>query len=347
MAKFFKIIVSIFCYYLGIVPLFRFLLAQRGVIILAYHRVNNERNNYFNLSIPIVDFEIQLQYLVRHYNIISLGKAIHLLKSKQKISKNTVVITFDDGYQDNYINAFPIMRKYQIPATIFLVANPICSGTGLWYDFIKELILKTSKKNINLKSFGLGELPLDSIKQKKETVHKIVNHVKNSMRGHERDELLIYLKAELKEDNNQPDFQNYMLTWKQIKRMKKAGITFGAHTLSHPILTKLSPQEAKEEIRMSKSILEKEMGEPIFYFAYPNGGVNDFNETIINMVKKEGFQCACTLIPGVNKTDHLFSLRRLGIDKDYIGISGHFTKEIFATEMAGIFDLLLLRFLRR
>src|SRR3989338_10191242 len=100
------------------------------------------------MNIKVMVFEEMIRHLKKEYNIISLEKAIDLLKSKDDIPENTVVITFDDGYRDNYINAFPILKKYQVPATIFITAGVINNGDTLWYSAVVDAFDKTDKTHV-------------------------------------------------------------------------------------------------------------------------------------------------------------------------------------------------------
>ncbi|MDZ7333336.1 MAG: polysaccharide deacetylase family protein [candidate division KSB1 bacterium] len=258
-----------------------------------------------------------------------------------------VVITFDDGYQDNYTNAFPILKKYAVPATIFLSTDPIQNGTRLWYDAIQETILGSSQKHIDLSAFGLGEFEIITAKQKDHAIHQITDHVKKFMNGCRKEEITEYLETRYSTNDDAGNSQWLMLNWDQIKEMARSGITFGAHTMTHPILTQISTEEAQREIQLSRKIIEENIGMKVDLFAYPNGNADDYNDKIIDLVKSEGFSAACTLIPGVNRRNNLYALYRLGIDNEFTGISNHFTKEIFASELAGIFDLLFFRFIRR
>ncbi len=346
--KLFQLFISFIFYYSGIIAICRKLCPRKGILILAYHRINDDKNGNLNLSISPTDFETQLDYLRRFYRIITLAEAIQLLKANQKPPSNTVVVTFDDGYRDNYTNAFPVLKKYQIPATIFLAVNHILNNQPLWYDSIEAIILNSSEKTIDLKNFGMGTMEIMSARQKKDAINQIVQYVKKNMSGYQRDELVAALKQSCGKRNPVIDSANLMLTWDQINEMNQHQIDFGAHTLTHPILTQLSQADAQREISLSKKLLEEALGKQVDFFAYPNGLAGDYNDSIFALVKDAGFLAACTLMPGINHNNsNLFSLYRLGIDRDYTGGTRALTRAIFAAEIAGIFDFLLIRFLRK
>ncbi len=344
-----KILLSLIVYYSGLIAIIRNLFGQQGIRILAYHKIENNEFDDLNMSIPVSDFEIQIKYLSKNYHVISLLDFLSSIQTRKKIKKNSVVITFDDGYKDNYTNAFSIVKKYNVPITIFLTVAPISTGQALWYEAIVHLIKNSLIEGADLSDYGIGNITLKSLSDKQAAIYQIVNKAK-TMPQNQRQNLIDYLKKNLttKDNKNQNDdhLKSLMLSWDEIREMKNHGVTFGAHTMSHPILTQIPIETAEIEIKKSKEIIEKELGEKISLFTYPNGGPEDFNEDIVDIIRKNGFVCACSLISGVVKTgDNLFTLKRIGIDKDFIGKKKIITKALFATEMAGIFDIIFMRFL--
>ncbi|MCD6099142.1 MAG: polysaccharide deacetylase family protein [Candidatus Marinimicrobia bacterium] len=324
---------------------------QNGIKILAYHKVNNEPHDYLGLNTTISNFKAQMKYLKRNYNIISLKDAINMLHSTERIPMDTIVITFDDGYKDNYLHAFPILKKYKIPATIFVTTNPIESRTPLWFERISNTIEKTSKEEIDLKCFELGRYAVKTESQKREATLEIVKQVKE-FKPEERSCLVNFICDELEDKNKDNSIKlknNNILSWEEIREMKEWGITIGSHALSHIILSKVPIDYARHEIFQSKKVLEEKLGEEISLFAYPNGSADDFNEKIIDLVREAGYICACALIKGINrKNDCVFALKRIEIDDEITRrIPLYFSMPVFAAEVAGLFDLLFLRFLRR
>lgn len=340
--KLVKIFISVICYYLGLIWFARHVFPRRGVLILAFHRVNDHAVDILNLRVRVKDFETQLTYLRKHYRLVSLQEAIDTLRSEKNLPSNTVVITFDDGYTDNYLHAFPILQKLSIPATIFLTLEPIETRSALWFDEIQGCILSTHVHSVDLRKFSLPAFPIATRKQKQKMIEHIVEEIKRNWDFKKVPMFIDYLHRQLSvpRKNGKSDL---MLTWEQVTDMKGGGIEFGAHTMTHPILTHIGDQELNYEIAKAKEILEGKVGAPVAFFAYPNGEARDFNAVVVDRLKSCGYRGACTLIPGVNSEPNFFSLKRLGIDEDYTGFAGHFTKEVFAAEMTGILDCLFFR----
>lgn len=338
--RLFKTSLSAVLYYLGMIYLFRKissrLLGKNNVKILAYHKINDDSPNYLGLSVTVSSFEKQIKYLKRNYDLISLDEAVHLIQTKQKFLKDTMVITFDDGFKDNYINAFPIIKKYNIPATIFLAVEPVGFKKNLWFENIIDMITKTNKDSIDLKAFGLVKYLIKTIKQKEKVVTTIIKYAKQLDKV-KRQKLIKYISKELEVN---ADESNQMLSWEEIIEMKENSVSFGAHTMSHSILTTIPIKETEYEILESKRVIEEKLKQKVSFFAYPNGSAKDFNQEIIEILKNSGFSCACTLIAGVNNTD-IFTLRRRCMSENFSkGVLGSFSKSLFAVEMAGVFDFL-------
>ena len=326
-----KVMISGALYYSGTLFLMRKVFSKSASLkILCYHRISDENFDPLFMNIKVMVFEEMIRHLKKEYNIISFEKSVDLLKSKDDIPENTVVITFDDGYRDNYINAFPILKKYQVPATIFITAGVINSGKMLWYDVIVDAFEKTNKTYVDLHYLNLGTYSLISKSDKL----RATKEVAVSGKYLKRNEKEAFIKNILKELGVHPENNinsQSMLTWDDIKIMKDNGISFASHGMSHTILTTLSPEEAEFEITESKKMIEEKTGIAVHFFSYPNGGRKDFNEAIVQTLKKNNYTAACGLTRGGNDQNiSLMELDRYCVTKCMIaGLSGRFSKKLF------------------
>jgi peptidoglycan/xylan/chitin deacetylase (PgdA/CDA1 family) len=273
--------------------------------ILAYHRFGE---GYVAAKI----FESQIKYLKKHFNIIDLGSYLDFLYWQKELPSNSVIITIDDGYQDFYVVAFQILRNYEVPATVYLTADFIDKGIWLWHDLLNFGLKNTvlNKFTLNGRSFDLTNI------SGKSRLKLYLDQVCTSVAPIERDELINQVLEELRvKVPERPTPEYAPLTWNQILEMSKHGISFGSHTCSHPILSKLPTQDALYEIKESKKRLEDFMQREILSFCYPNGKEGDFNEHIKLLVKEAGFAGAMSLIYGMNdlKSDP-YELRRMALD---------------------------------
>lgn len=277
-------------------------------IILNYHRIGPMNDNWIIKPLHHKIFEKQVEYLSKNYEIISL-KSLSEMLINGNVPKKAVVITFDDGYKDNYEYAYPVLKKYDIPATIFLTTGPIEQKKLYWWDEINYALFNTDLKSMDITNIGTFKLISEIDKSK--AAYNIVEKLKTIQNDKKMSitENIINLSGV-----NIPEKlgKKHILSWNEIKKMDKNGIDFGAHTVNHPILTNITLDEAKWEIEGSKYLIEETLERKINSFAYPNGKNNDFNEDILSLVKKSGFNCSVSFLPGLikNSVKELYQLNR-------------------------------------
>ena len=258
--------------------------------ILIYHRVFKTIDP-FQADVPDTHmFSWQMELLHRHYNVVSLAKAVELLEAN-RLPARTACVTFDDGYADNFLYALPILKQWKIPATFF-VASGFLNGGTMWNDIVLETIRHPELDHLNLQSVGLKQYPLKNLEQRQQLVAELLPVIKY-MEPDQRNEVTDCL-VELA-DNRLPD--NLMMNTEQLRQLHgSSGMEIGAHTVSHPILSSLDDDQAEHEISTGRQQLSGLLdGAEIRYFAYPNGKPGqDFNNTHADIVKKLGFKAAVT-----------------------------------------------------
>lgn len=302
--------------YAGIVDISRTVsIKENTVSILMYHRVSENSNLDNENSVHPKDFEKQIKYISEKYNVISFNYLSDFLERKiTHLPKNAVIVTFDDGYKDCYLNAFPILKKYKVPATFFIATDYINSNNLFWWDKVSLALNITRKDSIFIPE--IGTFFLKNAKQRNIAKNEILKKLKSfNEKDKEKivDNILHLLKIELNTEISNDLFLNV----NEITEMSNNGMEFGCHTCSHPILTRISKSQAEYEIIQSKFILQDYIKKEINCFAYPSGTINDFNEDIKDLLKNSGFKLAVTTIYGVNNLAHetdLLSLRRLHVN---------------------------------
>lgn len=314
-----KKIIGICIYYSGLFYLLNLIekLTQiSSLIILNYHRVIN-LSNEFNLDKGVIsatpkNFEKQIKYVSKKYNVISFDMLIDYIQNKTKLPKNPLIITFDDGYKDNYTNAYPILKKYNVLATFFLTIDFIEKKRLPWWDKLVYIINKTKISKLNLSNIGVYDL---SSKEKKlESTIKINKKIKNN--GLDKEKILKKISDILKVKLNKNLSKDLFLSWEDVKEMSKNDMSFGAHTLTHCSLAQVSLEKAKKEVTQSKLKIEKELNKKIEIFSYPYGEQTHFNDKIKKMLKNSKYSCAVSTEFGFNYISNkldFFSLNRIGI----------------------------------
>ena len=262
--------------------------------ILSFHRVNRDDDPFFP-ALPTDVFERQMAFVARAYVVLPVEELADRAR-RGLLPRNALAITFDDGYRDNLTHAAPVLTRLGLPATVFVVTDAIGSAEPLWFD---RLALAFKQSRATAWTAPGGEmLPLESTGQRLAALGKALAHFKrmpNIERRRRVEEVLTALGV-----TDDRAAKNLMLSWDDVHALMGLGVTIGAHTVSHPILSQLSPQEARAEIEGSWSAVRKNCGRAPRAFAYPNGGAEDYTEGVVAAVRETGFTCAVTTRFGVN-----------------------------------------------
>lgn len=312
-------IAKLFLVYTGIIDIIHYLVTSRlpVCIIWRYHSVADIKEDSELYVIPSItvspcEFEEQIRYLSKRYTIISLEKLVDSIKCGC-IPKNSLVITFDDGYRDNYIHAYPILKKYGATATIYLTANCIGTKEMVWMHKLLYMLQKTPIKRVEINE---KVYPLENRKDVLTASKTIESTIKRIKSIKERDEFLVELSKRLQVNTEGVD--NLMLKWEDVLTMKNDGFSFGGHTLTHPNLPSLSKEEMKKEIDGSKKMIEEHLKETVTLFSYPNGGaVSHYNNIVKQVVQECEYINATTSDSGVvDAKSDLYALLRRGVSKE-------------------------------
>ena len=264
--------------------------------ILLYHRVSDDGDPYFG-GVPVELFRTQMEVLSGFFTVLPLETVVDSAR-RGDLPPNAVAITFDDGYRDNYSNAFPILKQFQLPATVFLATGPTDSRVPLWHDRVFHAFRRTRAESLTVNG---KEFRLDTLEHKLLALRALLEHLRSSDPVR-REAEIARVTREFGSEAELPTTDR-MLGWPEIQEMQEGNITFGAHTVTHPILTRMSAREARDEIVRSKSSIEEKLGRPVVSFAYPNGTRADFDEPIKRALKDAGFECAVTTIWGTNHSE--------------------------------------------
>lgn len=298
---FIKNIICSILYYSGILHLYIIYVFKRKrsfpAVIINYHRFFRDLDGVIDIEPTVThlvsDFEKELKFLKRYFDIVSLDEVAAALRAGKAFVRPTIAITIDDGFRDNFELAFLLLKKYDIPATIFLTAGLIGTNKRIWVDQLADMIFA-----------GNG-----SFQEKRLTYYAALKRLKD-MPLDERDR---YLKQAEERVASEGGKEAVMLDWRQVREMAGARISFGAHTLTHPILTNMPLEDAKKEILESKKTIEQEAGVKVRHFAYPNGRLKDFNEKLREYCKETGFESISTCDFGANRLpSDVWALKRVG-----------------------------------
>ncbi len=241
-------------------------------------------------------------------------------------------ITFDDGYRDNYIYAYPLASELRVPFTIYLVPGYIESGACFWWEEGKRLASQTQ-----ISTATIEEHVYDLKKPDERTLlaTAIDRHVRHAQSVAERETFLSSTRATLSVPSIPlKEVSSLPLMWEQVKEMDAGGwVSFGAHTMHHPILAYLTDyHEMQQEIEECRTLLEQQLGHSVYSFAYPVGQMQHIGSNVRSAVYKAGYKWAVTTNYGFNgPQSDPYMLRRIEVDVDQHWL-------ILAAETAGLWS---------
>lgn len=281
-------------------------------VILCYHRVGTGGIPFFSEMSPTT-FEAQVRYLRKHYRLVSFDQ-LWRDRHEARGVEQTVVITFDDGYRDLYTHAFPILQKYEVPATIFLVVDSVEKGEVPWYDRIFAAFRVAPGDELDLVLDRPYRFRLASPTDRRRAAWELVRYLRK-LPNQRRREYCAALEKQVRPLES--DLRDRMLNWEEIRIMQRAGISFGSHTLTHPVVSRLEPSEMEMELAESKRILEDRLDCRVEDFAYPFGTEADCAPQGPDVLMRLGYRSAVTTVCGVNTpTTNPYRLRRIQIGAD-------------------------------
>jgi peptidoglycan/xylan/chitin deacetylase (PgdA/CDA1 family) len=320
---------------------------QCRIIMLGYHRVVEDFQKSSRLAIPSLlisgkTLKRHIDLICRKFDCISLDDAIEAIAGRRLLARDSVVLTFDDGYRDFYDVAFPILRACGVPATIFVPTSLIGTKAVLVHDQLYYLTVEMTRRNRSVTAL-LEEL------NHREAIPGVERSLKSNppdyfeaMRAlfeipYEEVKILIeMMKRDIGfVDSDFPD-EYALLTWPMLREISAAGITVGGHTCNHVLLTREPIESVEKEIRGSKEDLERMLGTRADHFAYPDGR---YDQRIADLVRKVGFKSASTIEdrPNVISEDLYRLKRKLLWEQACLGMFTDYSEIVAECQLRGLF----------
>ncbi len=302
-------------------------------LILLYHRVDRLALDPLALAVTPERFAEQLDLLLDRYRPVSLAD---LSAEPDGAPPRAVVLTFDDGYVDNLDEAKPLLEKRGIPATVF-VASGLLGAARFWWDEVERLVLRspflpsTLELRVGDEAVGLQGrdpgaplsgawtvLSAEDPSPRCELYRRLLDLLRET--GHEeRETALAALRASVADGAGALEPSTRPVTPDELGRLADGVVEVGAHTVTHPVLSRLPSERQRFEVEASKSLLEDVLGRRIRSFAYPYGASGDFDSASVAAVRASGFDCACANVPArVRKHADRFRLPRVVV-RDWTG----------------------------
>ena len=292
---------------------------DEGFTVLTYHCLLEEPDPFYGYGTPLADFERQVRLLRRFCAVLSLDEILDRVERRSSLPRRCVALTFDDGYRDLLTLAGPLLKRHGLPATVFAAVAALERG-WLWPDLVRHALRTTPAGDVELETLTDGGPQMFMLATRSQRLAAVADldarlkRLGDHAKWTTLEELVWKLLGAAARDVSMP---RLMLTWDELRRVMRDGVTVGAHTVTHPILTRMSEQEAAREIVESRERLEEVLGIPVRHFAYPNGRPDDVSPAVRRLVKWAGFRSAYTTIEGYNRPgDDRWSLQRLDANQE-------------------------------
>jgi len=290
-----------------------------GIYSFNYHRIGNKELTKFDPNVFSCDealFEQHIQFFKTNFDVVTVSELSEIIKDNKSDKGKYTLITFDDGYMDNYTIAYPILKKANCPATMFIATDFIDKALLPWWDEVAWLIKNNDNELFTRLNWGLPRNISSLNTQQK--IKLLLRSIKDN-KTLSLDEKLTILRNKVTNNYHLEKTQNSLfMSWDMLREMSNNNIDIGSQTCSHQILSHLSEAEQHYEVTESKLRLEAEIGKKISSFAYPVGGIEAFTKVTQKIVREAGYDFALSFIPNINTapTENTFSLNRFSIDNE-------------------------------
>jgi len=293
----------------------------RDLRILAYHRIMTvENEDTFDFDIDLISaseqqFREQMELLSRRFHPIRFRDVIDAFERGTALPPRPVIVSFDDGYDDNYRTAFPILREFGIPATFFVSTGHIDTGQAYAYDWLVHMICLATAERLRIPELDIDE-PLGGDRGHRRV---LAAHLLDRMKWLDagaQASIVQRLETEWSMPRS-PHKDCRPMTWDQLREMHAAGMEIGSHGVWHNMLAKLPHEEMVAEVNRSKASLDRELGVPAEVLSYPVGGVDAYDEGVMRAAREAGFKVGCSYTSGTSPvpTHVQFELRRLPVER--------------------------------
>jgi peptidoglycan/xylan/chitin deacetylase (PgdA/CDA1 family) len=290
------------------------MLSRRSLPVLTYHRVipreqcpgaKRPPNTLFT-----DEFDAHMTFVARRFHVPGGSELRAFLEGNATLPRYSLAVSFDDGYENNFVHALPVLRRHGLHAMFFVTSGFIgTTGRMFWFDRLDRLLSAVPRAEVLQRLRRLDPTVPDVPGTRLHRWFKTLPHARQSG-------LLDALERQFGDAELPPaDRTVYgLMSWDQVRSLAAAGMTVGSHTANHQILAAVPPDAAREEMLSSRLRIERETGQPCWCFAYPNGERRDFRPEDELSAAGAGYLCAFTQIPGiVNRCAPRYALPRIPI----------------------------------
>ncbi len=296
---------------------------RHDVRILAYHRVlESVEPEDFRFDLDLISassdaFREQIAIVKRRCSSMRFDELIDRLDRGQSLPRRAALITFDDGYDDNYRIAWPILRDAGVSAMFFVSTGHIESGRPYAYDWLTHMVCVTRADRLQAPELAVDWPLPETLQGRRAVASELLDRIKTLDAGAQQ-ALIARLQRDwsLPAEGGHPDCRP--MTWSQLREMREGGMEVGSHGVDHQMLAKMTPAAMREELVASKCAIERELGGEAQVISYPVGGSDAYDAVVISAVREAGYRLGCSYRAGPEpmRQESRYELRRIPVERD-------------------------------
>ena len=288
-----------------------------GVLVLNYHRIGNGDALPFDRGLWSADaqsFQEQLRFCKSQLDIISPDDLQGVIS---KAKGRFAIVTFDDGYRDNYESAFKVLKAERAPGTFFVTTGYIDAPHLPWWDEISWMVRTSQRHSVTLSDWFPNPVRFDEPVREK-AVRMLLRVYKSLPTSAVERYLDAIADATGSGRCGTHMGHDFWMTWDMLREMRSSGMTIGGHTVNHPVLAQAPRETQRDEIMGCAARIEAEMGEPMRYFSYPVGGRHSFDTNTVDCLREAGVRYAFSYYGGISRFRHWedYDVRRVAVETD-------------------------------
>lgn len=305
-------------------PLLRGLrgLSRRDLRVLAYHRVLESADPPgFDFDVELISasaeaFRRQMAYLRKHFSPMTFDEVLERIEHGRSLPRNAVLVTFDDGYEDNYRVAYPILRELGMSAMFFVSTGHIDSGRPFAFDWLVHMVCRSADGSLQLPELGIDWTLGRKLEERRAQAATLLDRLK-ALDAEAQNALIAGLEERWGMRRAGAPADCRPMNWDQLREMRAHGMEVGSHGVDHNMLSKLPYARMVAEVVGSKRVLERELGGAVSVLSYPVGGPDAYDGDTIEAVRAAGYRMACSYIGGVAAVGESsrYALPRLSVER--------------------------------
>ena len=300
------------------------LLPYAGLTVITYHSVTNPQTAALtdNISATPEEFDAQMDYLRRTFTPVSLEDIREARAGGRKLPPDAVLVTFDDGYADNFEHAFPILRRHGIRALFFVTTGCLTDCQLFWWERVHLFVHRSEERALRIEYPSAEEIDLSTPAAKVAATNRLNRIIKTHYDlDLERflDGVATGCRVPWSDAQSRELGDRVLMTWDQVVSLRKAGMSIGSHSHAHRVLQTLTPAALGADLKFARALLEGHLGESVRTIAYPVGDSIAADPLIRQAVVNSGYEMGFTTLAGINSLapgEDALDLRRLMADRD-------------------------------